>query len=323
MRKQTVQFDSGGIQMSTGRKVYYNVKFVSEAEARMSIFDTGVKVGAIVYEVTRTFNGKPFRLRDHMERLYTGLKLLEINCGMTMEQMEAATQETIEVNRPCFPAGFDFEINHDVSSGPGGAYASVLPEGARPTVMIHCWPIRTVPPQYYEAGVSAVIPPQHSIPARLRDPKAKVRGVVHFMVAGQQVRRVDPKAWPLLTDEDGFITESTLANSFLVKHGALFTPEPRNILRGITRMAVMELAAQMGLSCRECNLEPYDAMTADEAFFTTTPYSIVPMTKLDGHAIGDGAPGPVTKRLIAAWNEMVGMDTVAEARKYAKETQKR
>ena len=88
-------------------------------------------------------------------------------------------------------------------------------------------------------------------------------------------------------------------------------------------MAVMELAAQMGLSCRECNLEPYDAMTADEAFFTTTPYSIVPMTKLDGHAIGDGAPGPVTKRLIAAWNEMVGMDTVAEARKYAKETQKR
>lgn len=264
--------------MSTGRKVYYNGKFVPEAEARMSIFDAGFKFGAIVYEVTRTFNGKPFRLRDHMERLYTGLKLLEINCGMTMAQMEAATQETIEVNRPCFPDGLDFEINHDVSNGPGGLYASALPEGARPTVFIHLWPIRTVPPQHYETGVSAVIPPQHSIPSRLRDPKAKVRGVVHFWVAGLQTRKMDPKSWPLLTDEDGFVTEATGANFFLVKDGALFTPEPRNILLGITRKAVMELAAQMGLSCRERNLEPYDVMTADEAFLTTTPYSIVPIS---------------------------------------------
>jgi branched-chain amino acid aminotransferase len=307
----------GGIVMVTGRKVYYNGKFVSEADARMSIFDTGVKVGSIVYEVTRTFNGKPFRLRDHMERLYTGLKYLELKCGLTMEQMEAATQETIEVNRPCFPAGLDYEINHDVSHGPGGFYASALPEGARPTVMIHLWPIRTVPPVYYEKGVPAVIPPQHSIPARLLDPKAKLRGRVHFMVAGIQARKMNPKAWALLTDEDGFITEGTGANFFLVKDGALFTPEPRNILRGITRKALMELAAKMGLTCHERNLEPYDVMVADETFFTTTPYSIVPMTSLDGYQIGDGLPGPVTRRLIAAWSEMVGLDIVEEAKRAA------
>jgi branched-chain amino acid aminotransferase len=260
-----------------------------------------------VYEVTRTFNGKPFRLRDHMERLYAGLGILEMNCGMTMAEMEAATQETIEVNRPCFPGGRDFEINHDISSGP--PKGSSAPEAGRPTVFIHLCPLRTVAP-LYDTGAHAVIPPQHSIPARLR---------VHFMVAGQQARRVDPKAWALLTDEDGFITEFTGANFFLVKDGALFTPEPRNILLGITRKAVMELAAQMKLSCRECNLEPYNVMTADEAFATTTPFCIVPVTRLDGHAIGNGKPGPVTQRLIAAWNEMVGVDTVAQAKKYAEQ----
>lgn len=309
--------------MPTQRKVYYNGKFVPEADARVSIFDSGFKSGAIVYEVTRTFKGKPFRLHDHLERLYIGLKLLQINCGMTMEQMEAATMETIEVNRACFPDGFEFEINHDITSGPSGAYAAVLPEGARPTVMIHLWPLRTVPPEYYENGVPAVIPPQHAIPARLLDPKAKVRGRVHFVIAGMQARKIDPKSWPVLTDEDGFVTESTLANVFMVKDGALFTPEPRNILLGITRKAVMELAAEIGLTCRERNLEPYDFITADEAFFTTTPYSIVPMTRIDGYQIGNGAVGPVTKRLIAAWNEMVGLDIVEEARICAERAKKK
>ena len=297
--------------MSAERKVYFNGEFVAEADARMSIFDIGVKVGAIVYEVTRSFNGKPFRLRDHMERLYTGLKLLEINCGMTMDEMDAATHETIEANGPCFPDGLDFEINHDIASGP---------PGGPPTVIIHLCPLRTVA-LLYDTGVHAVIPPQHSIPARLLDPKAKVRGRVHFMVAGIQARKMEPGAWPLLTDEDGFITEGTGANFFLVKDRALFTPEPRNILRGITRKAVIELAAQVGLPCRECNLEPYDVVTADEAFFTTTPFNIVPMTHLDGYEIGDGAPGAITKRLIAAWSEMVGVDTIAQAKKYAKQAQ--
>ena len=293
--------------MPTERRVYFNGKFVPESDARMSIFDTGVKVGAIVYEVTRTFDGRPFRMDDHMERLYTGLKLLGIDCGMTMHEMEAATHETIEANRACFPDGRDFEINHDVSSGPPGGPA---------TVIIHLCPLRTVAP-LYDTGVHAVIPPQHSIPARLLDPKTKVRGRVHFMVAGMQARKVDPKAWPLLTDEDGFITECTLANVFFVKDNALLTPEPRNILLGITRKAAIELAAQLGWQCRECNIEPYHALTADEAFFTTTPFSIVPMTRLDGYAIGDGKPGPLTKQFMDAWSGMVGIDTIAQAKQYA------
>jgi len=310
--------------MTATRQVYLNGKFVPESEARVSIFDSALMFGDMVFEMSRTFNGKPFRLREHLERMYAGLKILEIDCGLTLGQMEAATLQTIEVNRPCVPEGMDLQIMHNVSRGPLPLYRSVFPEGLRPTVTISCWPLIThLSPMagLYDTGIHAVITPQRSVPARLIDPKIKNRSRVYYQVANLQARKVDPKAWVLLTDDDGFITEGTGANFFLLKSGALLTPEPRNILRGVTRQAVMELAAQLGLSCRECNLEPYDVMNADEAFFTATSFSIMPATRFNGHPIGDGRPGPVTRRLIGAWSEMIGVDIVAQAKDYARQGQ--
>ncbi|MBM4080301.1 MAG: branched-chain amino acid aminotransferase [Planctomycetes bacterium] len=307
--------------MTTQRQVYLNGQFVPEAEARISIFDSALMFGDMAFEMSRTFAGKPFRLRDHLERLYLGLRVLQIDCGMTIDEMEAATLQTLEVNRACFPAGLDAQIMHDVSRGPLPLYRPVFPEGLRPTVTINCWPLTWHLAHLaaaYETGLHAVIPPQRSVPARLIDPKVKNRSRVYYQLANLQAQRVDPKAWALLTDEDGFITEGTGSNFFLVKSGELVTPEPRNVLRGVTRKAVMELAAQVGLPCRECNLEPYDVLTADEAFFTATSFSILPVTRFNGQPIGDGAPGPVTRRLIAAWSETVGADIVAQAREYAK-----
>ena len=310
--------------MSTARQVYLNGKFVPESEARVSSFDSALMFGDMVFEMSRTFNGKPFRLREHLERMYVGLRMLEIDCGMTLAEMEAATLRTIEVNRPCLPEGMDVQIMHNVSRGPLALYKSVFPEGVRPTVTISCWPLVThLTPMadLYDTGVHAVIPPQRSVPARLIDPKIKNRSRIYYQVANLQARKVDPKAWALLIDDDGFITEGTGANFFLVKSGALLTPEPRNILRGVTRQAVMELAAKIALSCRECNLEPYDVMAADEAFFTTTSFSILPATRFNGHPVGDGAPGPVTRQLIRAWSGMVGVDIVAQAKDYARRAQ--
>ena len=115
-------------------------------------------------------------------------------------------------------------------------------------------------------GVHAVVPTQRSVPSRLIDPKIKNRSRIYYQIANLQAQKVDAEAWALLTDEDGFLTEGTGSNFFVVKDGGLLTAEPRNILRGVTRQAVLELAESLGLSCRECNLEPYDVMTADEAF---------------------------------------------------------
>ncbi len=311
--------------MTQQRKVYFNGQFVSEAEARVSIFDSALMYGDMVFEMTRSYNGEPFRLRHHLERLYAGLTILEIDCGLTLDEMEAATLQTVEMNRPCFYEGLDFQIMHNVSRGPLALYSSVFPEGLRPTVTINCWPLTwhlSGIADMYEAGVHAVITPQRSVPSRLIDPKIKNRSRVYYQVANQQAQKVDPKAWALLTDDDGFITEGTGSNFFIVMRGELFTSEPRNILRGVTRQAAIELAAELGVPCHERNLEPYDVAMAEEAFFTTTSYAVMPATRFNGQPIGGGKVGPVTRRLLDGWCQMVGVDMVAQSKEYTIEAEK-
>jgi len=310
--------------MTAQRKVYLNGSFVPESEARVSIFDSALMFGDMVFEMARSFDGKPFRVRHHLERLYTGLQVLGIDCGLTLDEMEAATMQTIDLNRPCFPAGLDYQLMHNVSRGPLGLYKPAFPDGLQPTVTISCWPLTwhlAGAADLYDTGIHAVITPQQSVPTRYIDPKIKNRSRVYYQLANMQAHRVDPKAWALLTGEDGFITEGTGSNIFIVKDGRLFTPRPHNILRGVTRQAVIELAAQLNLPCHECDLDPYDVITADEAFFTATSFSIMPVTRFNGHPINSGGPGPVTRRLIAAWSEMVGVDIIAQAKEYARAAQ--
>ena len=311
--------------MTTQRTVYVNGSFVAESEAGFSIFDSALMFGDVIFETTRAFNGQPFRLREHIERLYVGLRTLEIDCGLTPDGMEAATLETIERNRPCFPDGTDYQIVHNVSRGPLGYYESIFEGGAKPTVTINCWPLTwhlAALADSYVSGVHAVVPAQRSVPSRLIDPKIKNRSRIFYQMANIQAQKVDPEAWAVLVDEDGFLTEGTGSNFFVVKDGGLLTPEPRNILRGVTRQAVLELAQRLDLPCQEKNLEPYDVMTADEAFFTSTPFTIMPATRFNGHDVGAGEPGPVTLRLMSAWNQMVEVDMVAQARAYADIAQK-
>ena len=238
--------------MTAQRTVYVSGSFVAENEAGFSIFDSAVMYGDVIFETTRTFNGQPFRLRHHIERLYVGLRTLEIDCGLTPDGMEAATLETIEKNRACFPDGTDFQIVHNVSRGPLGFYQSIFAGGVKPTITINCWPLTWhlgALADSYVSGVHAVVPAQRSVPSRLIDPKIKNRSRIYYQMANMQAQKVDPEAWALLVDEDGFLTEGTGSNFFVVKEGGLLTPEPRNILRGVTRQAVLELAQRLGLPC--------------------------------------------------------------------------
>ena len=310
--------------MTTQREVYFNGEFVSEAEARVSIFDSALMFGDMVFEMARSFGGQPFRVHHHLERLYAGLRVLEIDCGLTLDEMEAATMQTIEINRPCFPEGLDYQLMHNVSRGPLALYASAFPGGLQPTVTISCWPLTwhlAGVAELYDTGIHAVITPQQSVPTRYLDPKIKNRSRVYYQLANIQAHQVDPNAWALLTSEDGFITEGTGSNFFVVKEGRLLTPRPHNILRGVTRQAVIELAADLDLPCQECDLDPYDVFGADEAFFTATSFSIMPVTRFNGRLIKAGMPGPVTRRLIGAWSGMVGVDIVAQGKAYARVAQ--
>jgi len=302
------------------RTVYFNGRFIPEAEARVSIFDSALMYGDMAFEMTRTYNRQPFKLREHLDRLYGSLKLLEIDCGLSLDEMERLTSETLERNLPTEPASMDWQIMHDVSRGPLDIYRTAFPEGLRPTVSINCWPLITHMGGFapkYASGVHVVIPAQPMLPAHFVDPTAKTRSRLHYQMANLQAARMGAGRWPVLLDPDGFLSEGPGWNIFLVINNELLTPEPRNILLGVSRATTIELARQLGIQVREANLGRYEALRADEIFCTATTYALVHATTFEGQMIGNGGAGPIFTRLLDAWKQSVGIDFVAQARDYA------
>ena len=301
------------------RVVYFNGQFVPESQARVSIFDSALMFGDMAFEMTRTYRHKTFRLRDHIHRLYAALKLMEIDCGLSMDEMEKITEETVQRNTPTEADDVDWQIMHDVSRGPLPAYRVAFSEEIGPTVSINCWPLITHTGRFasnYETGVNLVVPSQQAVPAHLLDPKAKTRSRLHYQLANLQGGRLG-NAWPVMLDPDGFLAEGTGWNIFLVRDGVLYTPEPRNILLGVSRRTTIELANKLGIKVCETNMGRWDALQADEMFCTATTFSMVHGCSFEGQPIGDGQPGPVFERLINAWKEFVGLDFVAQAQEYA------
>jgi len=169
----------------------------------------------------------------------------------------------------------------------------------------------------FDEGINAVIPSQRAIPAWLLEPKVKNRSRIHYLMANIEVSQYKgDNNWALLLDPDGFIAEGTGDNFFIVKDGIIITPEPRNILRGVSRAYIFELASQMNLECVEKNIEPYDVITADEAFMTGTPFCLLPVTSLNGIQIGEGRMGRVTKMLLDRWSENVGVDIEEQIKRW-------
>jgi len=166
-----------------------------------------------------------------------------------------------------------------------------------------------------------VIPSQRAIPSYLLDPKIKNRSRIYYQMANIEVAQYKgDNNWALLLDPDGFIAEGTGDNFFIVKNGVIITPEGRNILRGISRAYVFELAEQLKLKCIEKNIEPYDVYTADEAFMTGTPFCILPVTSLNSVVIANGKMGRITKSLLDKWSKNVCVDIIRQIKDFNKET---
>ena len=301
------------------RLVYFNGQHVPESEARVSIFDSSLMFGDMAFEMTRTFNQQPFRLRSHLERLYASLRLLEIDCGMTIDEIEEVTHETLRLNLATEAGDMDWQIMHNVSRGPLPIYKTAFPEALRPTVSVNCWPLITHNGGFapnYSSGVDLMIPSQQALPSHLVDMKAKTRSRLHYQTAQLQAARAGGK-WPVLLDPDGFLAEGPGWNIFLVREGVLYTPEPRNILCGVTRGTTIELAQNAGIDVREANLGHYEALMADEIFCTSTSFCLVHAATFEGQHVGDSTPGPIFRQLRAAWNQLVNLDIVAQANEYA------
>ena len=310
------------------RKVYFNGDFVDESEAKISIYDSAMMFGDTVFEMTRSFNKKQFKLKEHLERLYASAKYLHIDLesAMSIEQMEEAVYKTIEINDPMFEEDDEHRIMIDVTRGLLSIYEDVVGTHPGINIIIADFPLRwtvTDMGKLYDKGINAVIPSQRAIPASLIDPKVKNRSRIHYLMANIQVSNVEgDNNWALLLDTDNFVAEGTGDNFFIVKDGMVITPEPRNILRGISRAYVMELCEKMQIPCVERNLDVYDVVNADEAFMTGTPFCMLPVTSLNNQKIGNGKMGQITSRLLKQWGINVDVDIIRQIKEWNKTSKK-
>lgn len=309
--------------MKNTRVVWFNGELVPESEARISIYDSALMFGDMVFEMTRSFNKVQFRLREHLERLYASIKYVRIPLEMSIDEMEKHIHETIEANDPLFAADDEHRLMIDVSRGILSIYQGIVGAHKGPNVIIADFPLRwTVAGMgaLFDTGINAVITSQRAIPAQLLEPKVKNRSRIHYLMANIEVSNYEGENnWALLLDPDGFVAEGTGDNFFIVKDNVIITPEPRNILRGISRAYIFELAQKLGLSCIEKNIEPYDVITANEAFMTGTPFCILPVTSLNSITIGEGEMGKVTHFLLDTWSQNVGVDIEAQIKKWDSE----
>ena len=289
---------------------YFNGQWIGLDDVKVDVEDRGFMGGDVVFEITRTFGGKSFRLDEHLDRLYRSLKYVRIDPGMDREEMRNLTEDALSRNLEAMDDGGDLSIQHFVTRGKGRKASLAGP----PTVCIRVYPIDfSRYASMYESGAHGVITRTRSYSSDSLDPKVKHYSRMNFALADLEASDVDPDGWPILLDQEGNLAEGISYNLFLVSDGVIKTPGDHSILQGVSRQTVIDLAEGLRIPAVEEQIQPYDLYNADEAFFTATSYCILPVTKVDWREVGDGQVGPVTRQLLAAWSEHVGVDIIDQA----------
>ena len=282
------------------RTVYLDGQFVPESEAKLSIYDLSVMQAAAAFEMTRSFNGAHFKLREHLERLEQSCKLLSIPMPMSvMELYERCIN--VEAENDHGP-GEEHRLLIVVSPGCAPMYKDLEGVIPHPFVYIADFPLRyTVAgfSKYFTDGVHCVTSKVQQVPDACIPSAAKHRSRLHFHLAQQQA---PAGTWPLLMDQAGWYCEAPGANIVQVSSG-LVRPVGRRSLPGISLQTVRELTETVDGSWHAS----YN-MNIDELWLTGTPFCMLPVVSLDGQPIGTGKPGPVYKATLAKWSELVGVD---------------
>jgi branched-chain amino acid aminotransferase len=290
--------------------VYLNGRYLPESEAYLSIWDRGFTLGDGVFDTVRTFRHELFHLNDHLARLYRSLRYVYIDPGLSPGEMARIAQEVLRRNIDTVDPRDDVNLSFRVSRG--------APD-AGPTRLVTCRRIEFGRfARLYHTGVELVTPTVRGISRDIMDPRVKTQSRIVNVLAEIQADAARPGAWPLLCNSRGIITESSRASFLIVQDGCLTTPKGGRVLAGVTAAVTTELAESLGYRVEERDLTPYDALLANEALITSTSICVLPVRSINGSMIGDGeVPGPVTSRLIGAWQELTGVDFVAQAVAFA------
>ena len=288
--------------------VYLNGQFVPSPQARIPIYDAGFVLGATVTEQTRTFHHRLFRLDDHLDRFVHALHVTDIDIGRSRSELVQVANTLIEHNASLLNTGDELGLIYFATPGEYRTYAPG-PVRSTPTFCVHTFEL---PFEFWAAklqgGTHLITPSVRHVPPQCVDPRIKCRSRMHFYLAEKEAQLTDSDANALLLDLEGYIAETNAANFLMVTGGRLISPTTRNTLPGISRMTVIELAAELGLLLAERDIPPIDVISADEAFLSSTPYCLMPVTRINGRAIGDGRPGPLYRRLLDAWSRRVGLE---------------
>ena len=281
------------------RKIWLDGKIVDEADAKISVFDHGLLYGDGIFEGIRFYNGRVFRLTEHIERLYLSAKALLLKMPWTIEEVCEATLQTIRAN------GLkDGYIRLVVTRGIGdlGLNPYLCPT---PSMFIIASGITLYPAELYENGLEVVTcSTRRPTPASL-SPQVKSLNYLNNVMAKVEALKAGAKEG-LMLNEQGYLAECTGDNVFIVKKDEVITPPVSDgSLDGITRQVIFELCAELGITIREMSMTRYDVYTSDESFLTGTAAETIPMVKLDEREIGDGKPGPISLKLIEAYRQKV------------------
>jgi branched-chain amino acid aminotransferase len=282
--------------------VYVNGKFVPKDKASVSVFDHGFLYGDGIYETLRAYNGKLFLLNKHLSRLRHSAEAIELTLPLSLEKIGEALYETIFVNKLK-----EAYVRIHLSRGRGeiGLDPALC---AAPAMIIVSQPFKDYPPELYEKGVSvAIVATRRNHPLAI-NPVIKSTNFLNNILAKIESLKVGAYEGIMLNWE-GYVAEGTISNIFAVKGGTLYTPDlETGILEGVTRDLVLHMARKAHIPTREARLKPHDLTAADECFLTNTTVEVLPVTRVDGTAIGDGKPGPVTGKLLAAYKHEVAKD---------------
>lgn len=285
--------------MSMSPKVWINGKYFDKADAKISVYDHGFLYGDGVFEGIRVYEGKVFRLREHVERLYESGRAIKLEIPLSREQMIEAVQDTVKTN-----AKKNGYIRLVVSRGAG--YLGLDPRKTTdPQVIVIVDDISLYPPELYENGMEiATVATIRNHPNAL-NPRIKSLNYLNNILA--KIEAIQAGCLEaLMLNHKGEVAECTGDNIFLVKRGVLKTPSiEAGILEGITRNAVLELARDAGIAVQECPLTRHDVYAADECFLTGTAAEVIPVVKCDARPIGNGKPGPITRQLRERFQQLV------------------
>ncbi len=286
------------------RKIYMNGKLVAKEEARVSVFDHGLLYGDGAFEGIRAYAGVVFKLQEHVDRLYETCHTMMINIGMTKLQLIKAVVDTLNAN------GLrDGYIRLVVTRGDGDLGLDPRKCKGSPNIIIIADKITLYPDELYKNGLTIVTVPTVRNNPEAINPQLKSLNYLNNILAKIEANNAGvPEA--IMLDGSGYVAECTGDNIFMIKKGVMSTPL-QGRLRGITRDAVMVLAAQeLKLDVKETFITRHELYNADEVFLTGTAAELIPVVRIDGREIGGGKPGPVTAKLLKLFHQAVRKDGV-------------